>query len=264
MTMTRRQFIESQGATCRNWNWSWSFINEAEKFIIFGIWDIYDGAEMSLIFSEDWEFDHNRRRKPGYAQSREHIRLIEEKGYKLKTYPLEYMAAYEGKDAPARIRRFIPKLTDKKLVHIGKNWYASIGTQGTRLPEEVDEKEVFKKKFMEGASTTITINSYERNREARQKCLAHHGYKCAVCSFGFEDKYGEMGKNYIQVHHVIPISEIKKEYELDPIKDLIPVCPNCHAMIHMTRPALSIDQLKQAIEKKQAKCMLGIPQQSRS
>ena len=245
MTMTRRQFIESQGATCRNWNWSWSFINEAEKFIIFGIWDIYDGENKSLIFSEDWRISHNGARQPGYAQSRDHIRLIEEKGYKLKTYPLEYMAAHEGKGAPARIRRFIPKLTDKELVHIDNNWYASDETQETRLPEEVYKNEIFK----EGASKTVTINSYERNREARQKCLVHHGYKCAVCSFSFEDKYGEIGKNYIQVHHVIPISEIKEEYELDPIKDLSPVCPNCHAMIHIERPALSIEQLKQVIEK---------------
>lgn len=253
MTMTRRQFIESQGATCRNWIWSWSFINEADKFIIFGIWNVYDGENMSLIFSEDWEFSRRGAKQPGYAQSRDHVRLIEEKGYKLKTYPLEYMAASEEKGAPAKIKSFIPKLTEKELVHIENSWYASDRTQGTRLPEEVDEKEVFKKKFKEGASITITINSYERNREARQKCLAHHGYKCAVCSFGFEDKYGEMGKNYIQVHHVIPISEIKEEYELDPIKDLIPVCPNCHAMIHMTRPALSIDKLKQVIENMHSK-----------
>lgn len=246
--LSRKQFIESQGATSRNWNWSWSFINEAEKFIIFGIWDIYDGAERSLIFSEDWKISRKGVKQPGYSQSLKHIGLIEKEGYQLKTFTMKYMTASEEEGAPAKIKSIIPKLTDKKLVHIGKNWYASDIPQETRLPEEVDEKEVFKKKFIEGASITITINSYERNREARQKCLVHHGYKCAVCSFSFEDKYGEMGKNYIQVHHVIPISEIKEEYELDPIKDLIPVCPNCHAMIHMARPALSIDQLKQVIE----------------
>ena len=99
-----------------------------------------------------------------------------------------------------------------------------------------------------GASKTITVNQYERNAAARKKCLDHHGYKCAVCAFDFEKIYGEIGKNYIHVHHLIPVSEIRKEYELDPISDLLPICPNCHAMIHITRPALSIKQLKHQIE----------------
>ena len=83
--MSRKQFIESQGATCKNWTWSWSFINEAEKFIIFGAWDVYDDGDMTLILSEDWEISRRGGRQPGYPQSREHIRLIEEEGYKLKT-----------------------------------------------------------------------------------------------------------------------------------------------------------------------------------
>ena len=53
--MSRKKFIESQGATCKNWTWSWSFINEAKKFIIFGAWDVYDEGNMTLIFSEDWK-----------------------------------------------------------------------------------------------------------------------------------------------------------------------------------------------------------------
>ena len=112
------------------------------------------------------------------------------------------------------------------------------------MPEEVNANEVFN----EGASKTITVNLYERSTEAREICLAHNGYKCIVCSFDFEEVYGEIGKNYIHVHHIIPISEIGKEYELNPVTDLVPVCPNCHAMIHITRPALSIKQIKQILE----------------
>ena len=157
---------------------------------------------------------------------------------------MEYMAADGEEGAPAKIKGFTPELTDKELIRIDNSWYASGQIHGTRLPEEIDAKEVFK----EGALKTVTVNLYERSAAARLKCLAHYGYKCAVCSFDFENKYGEIGKNYIQVHHIIPISEIGKEYEINPISDLIPVCPNCHAMIHITRPALSIKQLREAIE----------------
>lgn len=242
--MNRKEFIESQGATCKNWTWSWSFINESEKFIIFGVWDVYDDGNLALILSEDWEISGKGSKKAGYPQSRKHICLIEEEGYQLKTFPMEYMAADEEEGAPAKIKGFTAKLTDKELIRIDNSWYASGQTHSTRLPEEIDTKEVLK----EGTSITVTVNQYERNARARSKCLAHYGYKCAVCSFDFENKYGEIGKNYIHVHHIIPISEIGQEYEINPITDLIPVCPNCHAMIHITRPALSIKQLRRVIE----------------
>ena len=240
--MNRKQFIESNGASCKNWNWSWSFINETEKFIIFGAWDVYDQGNMTLILSEDWATSRKGNRQPGYPQSRGHIKLIEEEGYQLKTFPMEYMAADENDEgAPARIKGFTPELTDKELIRIGNSWYASDESPSNRLPEEIDPKEVFN----EGASREITVNQYERSAAARSKCLSHHGHKCAVCSFDFKKVYGDIGKHYIHVHHIIPISEIGREYELDPIADLIPICPNCHAMIHITRPALSIAQLKQ-------------------
>ncbi len=242
--MSRKQFIESQGATCKNWNWSWSFINESERLIIFGAWDVYDEGNMTLIFSEDWEISRKGSRQPGYLQSQEHIRLIEEEGYQLKTFPMEYMAADEEEGAPAKIKSFTPELTNKKLIRIDNSWYASDQTHRIRLPEEIDPKEVFK----EGISKRVTVNQYERSAVARSKCLTHHGYRCSACSFGFEETFGEIGKDYIHVHHIIPISEIGKEYELNPITDLIPICPNCHAMIHITRPALTINQLKKAIE----------------
>ncbi|HHO0788469.1 HNH endonuclease [Aeromonas allosaccharophila] len=60
----------------------------------------------------------------------------------------------------------------------------------------------------------------------------------------FGEKYGELGKGFIHVHHMMPLSEIGEEYVVDPIKDLIPVCPNCHAMLHRRNPPLTIDDLR--------------------
>lgn len=102
-----------------------------------------------------------------------------------------------------------------------------------------------KETFLEGKSKDITQTRYERNPEARKRCLSHYGYSCGVCSFNFEQHFGEIGKCFIHVHHINQISEIGKEYEIDPINDLIPVCPNCHAMIHSKRPAFKINEIKE-------------------
>src|SRR6266480_5101142 len=87
-SVNRREFIESQGATCKNWQWSWSFINEAKRIIIFGAWDRDTVGKRTKIFSEDWQFGRSGRRNSGYRQAKEHIRLIEEEGYQLMTFPM--------------------------------------------------------------------------------------------------------------------------------------------------------------------------------
>jgi len=95
----------------------------------------------------------------------------------------------------------------------------------------------------EGAKKEVSVNSYERSREARKLCIEAHGCKCAACGMDFEKVYGEIGRGFIHVHHIVPISSIGKEYVLDPVKDLIPVCPNCHAMLHRKNPPYKIEEL---------------------
>ena len=187
-------------------------VNEAKKLIIFGAWDRHTEGNMTLIFSEGWSSSSKGRKPAAYDQSREHIRLIEEEGYKLMTFPMKYSDANKDEDGigPAKIEGFEPKLTEKSLKRVGGNWYASDDALGNLLPEEVEGPE----QFIEGASKTVSVNTYERNAEARAKCISYYGYKCAVCGFDFEAFYGEIDKNYIHVHHIIPLSEIGKEYEL--------------------------------------------------
>ncbi len=116
-----------------------------------------------------------------------------------------------------------------------------------RIPEEIPIDEI--EYLSEGAKKVITVNGYERNPKARKKCIDHWKAVCIVCGFDFYEMYGEIGNGFIHVHHIIPISEIGEEYEIDPIKDLIPVCPNCHSMIHRTNPPLTIEELKKKIER---------------
>lgn len=98
------------------------------------------------------------------------------------------------------------------------------------IPEELNENI----KYTEGTSKTIVVNAYERNAKAKKACIEYYGndYKCQICGFKFADKYGAEFKNKIHVHHIKPISEIGKEYKIDPKKDLLPVCPNCHMILH--------------------------------
>lgn len=240
--MSRKIFVQSHGATCSNWQWSWSFINEKDKVIIFGAWDTNTNGSTTLILDKAWEYNRKGRKSASYSQSLEHIRLIVEEGYTLKTFPIIYSNELVDDNGfgRAKIKGFIPDLKQRNLQKIGNFWYASDGALSNLLPEEVSDPE----KHLEGTSKTISINAYERNQIARQDCIKHYGATCFVCGFDFKAVYGEIGDGFIHVHHLIPLSEIKKQYVVDPIKDLRPVCPNCHGIIHRTQPALTIEQLK--------------------
>lgn len=97
----------------------------------------------------------------------------------------------------------------------------------------------------------MTVNSYERDHKARLQCIKIHGTACSVCGIDFEKMYGELGKGFIHVHHIVPIHSIGQGYKVNPATDLVPVCPNCHAMLHrgMNGEARSIEDLKSLINK---------------
>lgn len=99
--------------------------------------------------------------------------------------------------------------------------------------------------YIEGAQKQILSNQYERNPRARARCIAVHGSACAVCGFDFGLVFGEEFSGKIEVHHKKPISEIGGRYAVDPVNDLIPVCPNCHMMLHSKPDGVySIEELK--------------------
>lgn len=107
-------------------------------------------------------------------------------------------------------------------------------------------------KLYEGALMKVNVNKYERNQKARRECVAKKGYQCLVCGKDFEATYGEIGKNFIHVHHLTPISTIGQEYELNVDTDLAPVCPNCHYMLHRKNPPYTIEELKAILDKQSA------------
>lgn len=108
------------------------------------------------------------------------------------------------------------------------------------LPEEITNADT----LYEGTMRQIAVNAYERSPEARRKCIAHYGTICAACGLNFAEKYGKAWDGFIHVHHLRQLSEIGEKYEVDPIHDLRPVCPNCHAIIHTRKPAYGIEEIK--------------------
>jgi len=98
----------------------------------------------------------------------------------------------------------------------------------------------------EGGVTQIFMNRYERNPQARKRCIEKYGAKCYVCGLIFKDMYGEIGEGFMHVHHITPLSQQKKAHVVDEA-NLIPVCPNCHAMLH--RGNVSVEELQKIIKR---------------
>jgi predicted HNH restriction endonuclease len=111
------------------------------------------------------------------------------------------------------------------------------------LPEELGAAAPIR----EGAKYQVLVNAYERNPEAGQRCIATHGNICCVCGFSFGAVYGPEADGYIHVHRVSPLSEIGGEYVVNPVEDLRPVCPNCHAVLHLGGRRRTIDEVRQLL-----------------
>ena len=103
-------------------------------------------------------------------------------------------------------------------------------------------------KTVEGKKILRYTTVYERDPKARALALEIHGYDCKGCGLNFGDFYGDHGKGYIHIHHIKPLSE-SGETKIDPRSDLIPLCPNCHAMVHKNKShTLTLNELKEIIK----------------
>ncbi|WP_419551733.1 HNH endonuclease [Candidatus Poriferisodalis sp.] len=109
---------------------------------------------------------------------------------------------------------------------------------------------------IEGASKRVSVLVYETDQRARRRCIAAHGSSCQVCGIDFGASYGDFADGFIHVHHKTPVHQAAAdgEYELDPVNDLVPVCPNCHAMLHRhpDKPC-SVEELQRLMEEAEAR-----------
>lgn len=141
--------------------------------------------------------------------------------------------------AESRLQKYggTKQFIDTLLTIWGKNSLNNL------MPEQILGEEG----LFEGVKKLIEVNAYERNLVARGECIKHYGLKCSVCGFDFQEEFGDLGKGFIHVHHIKPLAEIREKYLVDPILDLRPICPNCHAMIHRTSPICTIEELKKIL-----------------
>lgn len=119
--MSRIEFVLSVGCKNCNWNQSWSFVNHDEEFILFDAWGDLENEKGQLILSEDWRYGANGRENPGFIQALKYIDLIEVAGYQLKTFHIPVSKDGEGN---VKIEPIQPRMLDKKLKRIGKDWFA--------------------------------------------------------------------------------------------------------------------------------------------
>jgi hypothetical protein len=156
----------------------------------------------------------------------------------------EYLDAYLAALAPGLLivdgrTRPRPNVALSPSASVGA---AQLTSAGDAFGERVAEGQS-RPAFLEGAATTVVLDRYERDSDARHACLSHYGLSCRVCGTTMSDLYGDLGSGFIHVHHRVPLGEVGEEHEVDPIRDLIPVCPNCHSMLHRRNPPLSVEEL---------------------
>lgn len=213
------------GLSFKSTQGKYSYCSDSKKQVLFSL----NAGNGDVILSPSWSIS-------GYSHSLKHINKIINQGYDLLVFET---ITKRNKKGDTLADGFNPLIEKRKLVVEGDVFRA--------VPiDEIQNKETTESggSIFEGAKKTIKVNAYERDLQARQDCLDEYGYLCQICEFDFEKVYGKRGKGFIHVHHIVPLSEIKKEYKVDPIKDLIPVCPNCHEMLHRKGHTISPKELK--------------------
>lgn len=138
-----------------------------------------------------------------------------------------------------------PEVTDE----LEAIWFNFLTTQKIRHNPFGETEKDDQKVYTEGTPNQVLVTKYERNPYARKTCIDHYGLSCAVCNFNFQDNYGNLGTDFIHVHHLKQVATIGKVYNIDPINDLRPVCPNCHAMIHKRKEPFTIIEMQEIMNK---------------
>lgn len=195
--------------------------------------------------ADSYRLLHERDLPPGYESNHPHMRSVRWVHYVTDladAVPRAEIGCHAPRQTKEEIRELV--LSQRLLACIKER------DQSTSAEQWFPDVLGLAGPHREGSVEQVLVDRYERSPEARRECVEHWGTACVVCAFDFRTKYGLLGDGFIHVHHLIPMSERKEEYEVDPVADLRPVCPNCHAMLHRRgNPVLTIEALKAMIAK---------------
>lgn len=107
--------------------------------------------------------------------------------------------------------------------------------------------------FYEGSIRRISVEIRERDATARMACIEHYQAKCFICKFDFGKFYGSEAEGFIHVHHREQLAKAAGRRKVDPIEDLVPLCPNCHSVVHLRKKAYEVDEVKKMVERQKSK-----------
>lgn len=241
--MSRTGFFKKLGAEFANMRWSWCAVHHEKREVYFGVWDVESTGASGRILSKDWERPRGNK-QPGFSDALHKINLIEDHGYKLLVFEME-QGQKDRFIAPSKIAAINETLVEARLVQTENDWFAVFSDAKDEMVEAIPDQ--YESSYPEGLKKTVTVTAVERNSAARAACIQHFGDRCQACKMHFEEYYGEIGHDFIHVHHRNPLAFSNGEYKVDPKRDLVPLCPNCHAMVHRTNPPMNVEDLEKLI-----------------
>lgn len=192
-------------------------------------------------YGEDGRWFHQLKRFPGA--------LFDPNGYVLFETAAGYQAALpgqikqdiNGRDGISRLPGYVRVVRDGQV---------TLPQQSQRTSFEKAQRA--KQTFLEGELKETILSRPERDPAARAACIGHYGLRCTVCDLLLSERYGDLGLGYIHVHHLVPFTGLQEAREVDPVRDMRPVCPNCHAMLHRTTPPRTLDELQAIVRQRGA------------
>ena len=223
--------------------------NEHEKgyIICYEIENLHEKLTVSLILDKSCM---GKRMQKTYNQLLNALNLNDnvEEQIKLKLWDIS-----EETSDISQIEEVLNQIYDYEISYFEtelKEWLTDHSRKIKPFPqfelETIENSELPDEILIEGAMRDILSNKYERNLKARSRCIAYYGTACQICGFDFGDVYGKEFAGKIEVHHIKPLHEIKEDYVVDPIKDLVPVCPNCHLVLHSKKGGVyTVEEVKE-------------------
>ena len=135
-----------------------------------------------------------------------------------------------------------------EVLRLFENYLRRPSVKGNKTIFSDNQEATTPELLSEGDLVELHLTKHERNRDLRKRCIEIHGWRCKGCGLDFKEKYGELGAEYIEVHHLYPISKTDGEHTVDPTTELVPLCANCHAMIHRLKGVeMTIEKLRSHI-----------------
>jgi len=244
-----QSFYPNQGAKPKGGNWDTGYVVEGEELIAFLNIDAAGrtGHDFENAYNSDSEMVTWFGKPNTHSEQPIFKKLIN------GTLTPHFFARWNSKNTKftylgiGKIESYendIPVLNGQKTIRLQialSTPFETIGAQGVVSTNDESTPQFAKK-------ITMVVNRYERDPQKRLECIEHYGYQCQICDFSFEKTYGDIGKDFCHVHHIEPLGEVGGENkDLDPIKDLLPVCANCHEMLHRKKIALKPEELVKQI-----------------